>query len=222
MEGTEHNVRRNASGLDWDSKKIRIGLTGQVGAGKSAVGRVLAGFGVRVVDADLIARSVYMKGGEGFEDVVEIFGEKILGADGAIDRNRLRQLVLDDSAGRELLEKAVWPTAKISVKREIDGIKSGAIALEAVKLLAASWDDLVDTIWIVEARRDLRLMRILERGLSKKEAEALMQSQPNAEEYRKAAKATSKEYRVICNNGTIGQLRAKISEAWSATGCKNR
>ena len=84
---------------------MRIGLTGGIGSGKSAVSRLLAEHGAVVVDADLIAREVVEPGTPGLKAVVEEFGPEVLRPDGTLDRERLGAIVFADEALAALREK---------------------------------------------------------------------------------------------------------------------
>ena len=76
--------------------KYVIGLTGNIGTGKSEVRRMLEKLGAYGIDADALAHQVLLKGEPAFEAVIQEFGLEILGADGQIDRNRLGQVVFAD------------------------------------------------------------------------------------------------------------------------------
>src|SRR6266536_141626 len=88
---------------------LKVGLTGGIGAGKSAVAGLLARHGAVVVDADAIAREVVEPGGRGLQAVLAEFGPGVRGADGRLDRARLASIVFADQAARRRLNAIVHP-----------------------------------------------------------------------------------------------------------------
>lgn len=87
----------------------RVGLTGGIGAGKSAAARLLAERGATVIDADAIAREVVAPGTPGLAAVAEAFGDRIIQADGSLDRAGLGAIVFADPAARKRLEEITHP-----------------------------------------------------------------------------------------------------------------
>ena len=79
---------------------LRIGLTGGIGSGKSTVAGMLADLGAAVIDTDAIARSLAAPGGAAIDALREQFGAAAIGADGGLDRARMRQLVFSDPAAK--------------------------------------------------------------------------------------------------------------------------
>lgn len=71
---------------------LKVGLTGGIGSGKSAVASRLATLGAVIVDSDRIAREIVAPGTDGLAEVVAAFSEKVLDADGALDRAALGAL----------------------------------------------------------------------------------------------------------------------------------
>src|SRR5688572_21340477 len=86
---------------------LRIGLTGGIGSGKSTVSALLAARGAVIVDADRIAREVVEPGTPGLARIVATFGERVLAADGSLDRAALAELVFSDAEARGQLDGIV-------------------------------------------------------------------------------------------------------------------
>src|SRR3954470_10942608 len=89
-----------------------VGLTGGIGAGKSAVAQLLAAHGATVIDADRLAREAVAKGTEGLSEVISAFGDELLAADGELDRPALAKRVFGDDEARGRLEKIVHPRVR--------------------------------------------------------------------------------------------------------------
>lgn len=132
-------------------RPIRIGLTGNIATGKSEVGRMLAGFGACVIDADRVAHEVMEPGGPAYGPVVEAFGAGILADDGRIDRARLGAIVFRDPAALASLEAAVHPAAIAEIDRRIAAAAEPAVVIEAIKLIEAGMHRNYDALWVVTA-----------------------------------------------------------------------
>ncbi len=187
---------------------IRIGLTGNVASGKSAVAQVWKDAGVPVVSADQLARDVVRPGSDALRLIEEAFGEHVIQSDGDMDRVRVRELVFNDPQALTLLEGIVHPA--IETLREAwvaDQLQEGAafVAMEIPLLFQVGLDKKLDVVVVVEAPSDVRLERIVDdRGLTEVQAQAIMDVQLSAADMRAGA-----DY-VIENTGS---LRALENEA---------
>jgi dephospho-CoA kinase len=186
-----------------------IGLTGNIATGKSEVGRILAGFGARVIDADLVAHETMRPGGPAYDEVVDGFGPEILRSDGAIDRARLGAIVFHDPDALRRLEAAVHPAVIAEVDRRIEQAGEPIVVVEAIKLIEAGMHRSYHCLWVVTAPRSLQISRLMAaRGLTRDEAILRVDAQPPQEE--KAALADI----VIVNDSDLGNLRDKVETAW--------
>ena len=84
-----------------------IALTGGIAAGKSTISEILRAMGYIVIDADQVSRLVVLPGTEGLKEIVANFGIKILNAEGALDRARMRALVFESVPYRQQLEQII-------------------------------------------------------------------------------------------------------------------
>lgn len=187
-----------------------IGLTGNIATGKTAATQILAELGAQVIDADRVAHDVMQPGGPVFDVVVEAFGREILGRDGRIDRARLGATVFRDSEALRRLEAAVHPAVTVEVKRRISEATQPVVVVEAIKLIEAGMHHRYDALWVVTARRETQIQRLIAtRGLSREEAALRVDAQPPQEE--KTALADI----VLRNDGTWPELRQKVEAAWA-------
>jgi len=189
-----------------------VGLTGGIGAGKSTVAAILAELGARVIDADRIGHEVYLPGSEGFRRVVEAFGPGVVGTDGSIDRRALGALVFADPAARARLNAIVHPLIGAELQRRLVAARDAdrrPIVIEAAIMLEAGWRGLVDRVWVVAARPEHAVARVVaSRGLSAAEVERRLAAQmPDAERRRLADL-------VIENDGDPAALRREVEKAW--------
>ncbi|MCW2647527.1 MAG: dephospho-CoA kinase [Pseudonocardiales bacterium] len=186
-----------------------VGLTGGVGAGKSAVSALLAGHGAVVIDADAIAREVVEPGTAGFDAVVARFGSAVVSSDGGLDRAAIAAIVFEDKAARIDLNAIVHPLVGRRSAELMATVPADAVVVYDVPLLvegglAAGFDCVV----VVEADEATRLARLAERGLPEEQARARMAAQVGDEERRAVA------HEVINNDGTREALADEVRELW--------
>ncbi|TPV92295.1 MAG: dephospho-CoA kinase [Myxococcales bacterium FL481] len=189
------------------------GLTGGIGSGKSAVGALLAGFGVPVVAADELARLVVSPGSEGLALVVEAFGEEVLSADGELDRRAMGRLVFADPSRREQLETILHPCIQRRYQHVLAGLAAaghGLVVYEVPLLFENGLEKDMRGVAVVYAAPEIRVARVRARdGLRDEEIQARMAAQLDDEEkFRRA------DY-VLYNDGSRDDLRREVE--WFAT-----
>src|SRR5215470_8227775 len=114
---------------------MRVGLTGGIGAGKTAVAGLLAGHGAVVIDADMVAREVVAPGSPGLARVVAEFGPRVLGPDGALNRAAMAEVVFADLAARQRLNAIVHPLIAARSAELASTAPPGAVIVHDVPLL---------------------------------------------------------------------------------------
>jgi len=187
---------------------LRVGLTGGIASGKSAVAARWRELGVPVLDADRLVRDLYEPGGAGAAAVAEEFGPELLDARGAVDRTRLAALVFSDPAAVARLNARVHPLVRAETdrwlaEREAEGRPVAAV--EATLLVENRGRERFDLLVTVSAPEELRLERALARDPSATRDSVLarMRAQlPDAD--RNAACDV-----VLVNDGTLEELMAQ-------------
>lgn len=188
---------------------LSVGLTGGIGAGKSEVSQLLAGFGAVVIDADKIAREVVEPGTKGLETVVAEFGTDILAPDGRLDRPALGQIVFNDPKKREALNAIVHPLVGTRSAELQEAADEGAILVHDVPLLTENGlAPLYDLVIVVDAAPRTQLDRLLSRGMSEEDARARMAAQTSREQRRQVADL------VIDNDGPLEALESQVRAVW--------
>jgi len=188
---------------------LLIGLTGNIGTGKSTVAGMLAALGAEAIDADKVAHEVMQAGTPTHAWIVETFGPEMLGSDGEIDRMRLGALVFADPAALARLEAIVHPATLEAIRCRIGTTSVGVAVVEAIKLIEVGMADVCDSVWVTTCRPEQQVCRIMGgRGLSRAEAEQRVRAQPPQEE--KIARADV----VIDTSGSLSRTRAQVQAAW--------
>jgi len=187
-----------------------IGLTGGIGAGKSAVAARLAELGAIVIDSDRLAREVVEPGTVGFERVVAAFGSEVVGPDGALDRTAIARRVFTDPEDKKALEGIVHPLVRERSAAIVSSAPPGSVLVHDVPLLVeANLAGLYECVIVVLASEETRLARLVgQRGMGLDDARARMANQATDEQRRAVADI------VIENDGTLEELRAAVDAAW--------
>lgn len=166
---------------------VRVGLTGSIAVGKSFVTKVLSELGCRVIDADVVARSVVEPGTEGLRVVAEAFGDEVLTAEGALDRARLGAIVFSDESKRKLLNSILHPliiAEQDRLLREWEQTHAEGVAVvDAALMIESGGYKRFDKLIVVHCRPEIQLRRLIERDkLSSEEAHRRIASQMPQEE----------------------------------------
>lgn len=189
-----------------------IGITGPIGSGKSTVtGILLKSYGAKIINADDIYKEIVKAGQKALKEIVDSFGSGILDNSGELDRRKLGEIVFKDSEKLKLLNSITHKYVVERIIREININRASCevqvLGLECPIPVEHGFVDVADEIWVVTARMETRIKRIMNRNnLSYDEAIDRINSQKSEEEYIKIAR------HVIYNNGDILALEEKIKE----------
>jgi len=186
----------------------RLGITGGIASGKSAVAAMLRELGFRVIDADALGHQVIEPGTRAYDEIVREFGAGVVGVDGRIDRGKLGALVFADRAKLERLNSIVHPRVEEEMVRlfaewEKSGVKDAAF-VEAALLVEAGYQKNLDGLVVAWCKPEQQIERLLARGLSEVEARRRIAAQMPAEEKLKFA--TDK---IDCS-GTLEETRRQV------------
>lgn len=147
----------------------RIGLTGGIGSGKSTVAGMWAGRGAAVIDADAISRSLTAPAGRAMEAIARTFGAGMVGPDGAMDRQAMRERVFSDPQAKRQLEHIIHPlVSQITAEQTQAAIAQGRrCVVFDVPLLVESgdrWRRQVDRVLVVDCDEDTQCQRVMQRS----------------------------------------------------------
>lgn len=185
--------------------KLRIGLTGGIGSGKTEVSRYFSTLGAEVIDTDLVARELVEPGQPSLQELIGIFGSEILETDGSLNRAALRKIVFSDPKLRKRLEKLLHP--RILQRAIAQATRSQAAYCILVVPLLIETDSVypVERILVVDSPQKLQYARVMERdGLSREQIDAILATQVSRQ--RRLAAADD----VIVNDGDIQSLHQAI------------
>jgi dephospho-CoA kinase len=189
--------------------KYLIGLTGNIATGKSVVAKMLEELGATVLDADALVHELQRKGTPVYNDIVAAFGPGILDREGEIDRKALGAIVFTDPAQLRTLESIVHPVVLIESMRRIMEAPTRVVVYEAIKLIEAGRAEMCDALWVVTARSDVQLQRLMrDRQMSEADARQRLEAQPPQSEKIKRATV------VIDNSGSLDETRQQVTAAF--------
>jgi dephospho-CoA kinase len=193
---------------------LRVGLTGGIGSGKSAVSERLAAHGAVVLDGDRAARVVVEPGTPGLTRIAETFGPGVLRDDGSLDRAKLAGIVFSDEAAREKLNAITHPLIHEYIRTaEEAAAKAGGpdtIIVHDIPLLAEGQRAAgFNVVVVVDVPAEVQVARLAGRGLPEDQARARMAAQATREERLAIADI------VIDNSGTLEDLDRRVAEVWA-------
>ncbi|BBY00611.1 dephospho-CoA kinase [Mycobacterium seoulense] len=189
---------------------LRIGLTGGIGAGKSALSTTFAKCGAVIVDGDVIAREVVQPGTEGLAALVEAFGADILLPDGSLDRPALAAKAFADDEARQRLNGIVHPLVGKRRAEIIASVPEDSVVVEDIPLLVESgMAPLFPLVVVVHADVEVRVRRLVElRGMPESDARARIAAQASDEQRRAVADIW------VDNSGGPQELVRRAQELW--------
>ncbi len=193
---------------------LLVGLTGNIGSGKSTVARMLSERGATIIDADVLARRAVELGTPAYDRIVSRWGPVVVSPDGHLDRAALRRVVFADQAQLEELNEIVHPEVERLREELVERARTRGdrvVVCDIPLLLEKGMADRFDRIVLVDAPRPVRLERLLhDRGLQTTEAMEMIAAQMPAE--LKRARADF----IIENNGTLTQLERRVQDLWAS------
>ena len=191
----------------------RLGLTGGIGSGKSTVASMLAAKGAAVIDADAISRSLTAPGGRAMAAIAQTFGPQMVDAQGAMDRQAMRQAVFQNPQAKQKLEAIIHPlVSQITAEQAQAAVQSGhRVLVFDVPLLVESgerWRKQVDRVIVVDCDAETQRQRVMARsGLAAEEIDRIIALQASRAQRLACADL------VILNQGlNLSQLESKVAQ----------
>jgi dephospho-CoA kinase len=192
---------------------LKVGLTGNVAAGKSSVARVWRSLGGTVVDADELARRAVEPGTPAYREIVEAWGPEVVESSGELDRGALRRIVFADPGARARLEEIVHPAVaalRDEEYRRAEERGERLVVADIPLLFEVGMANDFDVLVLVDAPAHLRLVRMVtDRGLDPEEASRMVAAQMPSELKRARADV------VIENAGSPEELEERARRVWA-------
>ena len=187
--------------------KLKIGLTGGIGSGKSLAAEQFAALGVPVCDADVAARSVVMPGSAALRAIGDRFGADMIAADGSLDRARLRRQIFSSAEDRKWLEALLHPLILEQLRAELQQATGRYTLLVSPLLLETGQHALVDRVLVVDVPEELQLQRTMARDAnSEEQVAAIMAAQMSR------AQRLAQADDVLDNSGGPRQLAERVAK----------
>lgn len=189
---------------------MRVGLTGGIASGKTAVSDRLRRLGAYVIDADLLAREVVEPGEPALAALVARFGPRILTGDGRLDRARLGDIVFSDPEARRHVESVIHPAVRRRAAELEAQAPEGAVVVQVIPLLVETGQaSSFDVVVVVDVPEELQIERLAARnGLDEAAARARLAAQATRAERLAVADV------VIDNSADLTALDLAVRRAW--------
>ncbi len=187
-----------------------IGLTGGIGTGKSTVSHYLAtAYHLPVLDADIYAKEAVQKSSPILNAIASRYSSDILLADGTLNRQKLGQIVFNNTDERRWLEQQIHPSVRDHFIEEINKLTQQTAVLVVPLLFEAQMTDLVTEIWVIYCSNQQQLERLMQRdNLTLEQAQARINSQMPIEQ--KCDRADI----VLDNSSTLEALLKQVDTAY--------
>jgi dephospho-CoA kinase len=194
-----------------------IGLTGNIGTGKSIVRKMLQHLGAYGIDADVLTHETLKPDGPAQERILNCFGASILDTHGVVDRAKLAHIVFSDEKALVELENILHPLISIAIANMIQYARLPIIIIEAIKLLESDLAGMCDSIWVVDAQEQVIFDRLSNaRGMGHAEIKERLSHQSPSKNKKQRADM------VIENSQEVYKTWLQVAKAWGQMKQKNR
>jgi len=196
--------------LEVSEKVVTVGITGGLGAGKSAAAAFLEEKGAYVFNADVVAKELLKSDPEIKKDLVDAFGADIL-KDGAIDNERLAKVSFAGEENQNIINDIIHPRVILAFREKLENLdkKYELVVVDAPLIFESGFDNHLDHTVLIYTHYKIRLERAIRRGtMSREEILRRMELQMPEEEKRELASF------VIDNSGTLEQLKSAMESLY--------
>jgi len=184
---------------------LRIGLTGGIGSGKSTACMIFAELGVPVIDADQIAHQLTAGGEPAYLAITRLFGDKVVRADGELDRAKLRKIVFEDDNARHKLEGILHPLIYNEIDKQVSQLKKNYCIICIPLLIETGATGKVDRILVIDATEEQQVIRASHRdSIDNKTITKIISAQVSRK------KRLSFAHDIIHNDGDIESFKHQI------------
>lgn len=190
-----------------------IGVTGNLGTGKTTVSQMLVELGAKHIEADELGHELLQQDKQARDEIVAAFGKSVLNSGSEIDRSKLATMVFNDTAALTRLNQITHPRIRQLVKQKIEDFRQAGAAvviIEAALFTEAGWRSQVDQLWVTIAPEGTIVQRLMKsRGMSQEEILNRLHAQMPQKKKARLADV------VIDTNIPLEQLRTTVQELWN-------
>lgn len=190
-----------------DSRTFVVILTGGIAAGKTTVSDLFAQRGVPVIDTDQIAHEIVEPGQPALKQIAEAFGPEFLGADGRLDRKKMRNAIFSSPQQKTRLEGILHPAIVAEADHRIAQIDAPWCILVVPLLTETSLLPWTDHVLVVDVEESVQIERVMTRdNISQQQAQSILAAQPS----RRQRLALADD--ILDNSGSLEQLKTVVNE----------
>ena len=191
-----------------------LGITGNIGTGKSSVLDILKNKGIQTFDLDNVAKNLYKSNISINKKVLDVF-PSVSSTENQINTKKLGDLVFNDKDKLDKLQKIIWPEVEKFIKDEID-FSQDLIVFEGAVIIEAGWHKLFDNIWLISTEVELSKKRVMkQRNMSEEDFEVIQNNQLKIAQLIDTLKQDKKKYTIIKNNSNLDKLKILVDKELS-------
>jgi dephospho-CoA kinase len=189
---------------------LKVGLTGGIATGKTTVASMLRDRDVPVLNADTLGHELLEPGQAAYDEIVAVFDEDILDADGKVNRAKLGGVIFADAQKRARLNQILHPRILDVVQKWFAALDEPGgpefAVVEAALILEARYNRNLETLIVCWCRPEQQLERLTLRGLSVEEAKQRIAAQMPLDDKRKLA-----DEEIDCS-GSIEETQRQVDQ----------
>ncbi len=187
--------------------KFILGITGNIGSGKSTIAEMFKSKDSLLIDADILAHQLFFKGSSVYKKIIATFGKKVLKAGSLIDRKTLGKIVFSNKNALIKLNSIVHPAVIKEIKRRIKDTRKKVIILDAPLIIEAGLKNIVDKLIAIKAKKSQQILRSQKKsGLSRQDIIKRMKFQISPDEKSRFADF------IIDNSGSIVKTKKQVKQ----------
>ncbi len=161
-----------------------VGLTGGIASGKTTIANLFHDqFGIEIVDADVAAREVVEPGSEGLRALESRYGNKVLLADGRLNRSELREIIFSDEHEKRWVNQLLHPLIRRRMLEQLERVTSAYALLVIPLMVENGLQSMADRVLVIDVDEAIQVQRTMQRDhVSEQQARAILAAQANREQ----------------------------------------